>query len=50
MSITLDMNGLMAPVEAIQARKGLAIPAMVETTYSDRLSAREDATDFLYKL
>jgi hypothetical protein len=38
-----DMNGLTALVGAIQTRNGRAIPCMVETTYSDRLSAREDA-------
>ena len=38
-----DMNGLMALVGAIQTRNGRAIPCMVETTYSDRLSARKDA-------
>lgn len=38
-----DMNGLTALVGAIQTRKGRAIPAMIETTYSDRLSARDDA-------
>jgi hypothetical protein len=38
-----DMNGLMALVGAIQTRKGRAIPVMVEATYSDRLSARDDA-------
>ena len=38
-----DMNGLMALVGALQTRKGRAVPVMVEATYSDRLSAREDA-------
>lgn len=38
-----DMNGLTALVGAVQTRKGRALPCMVETTYSDRLSAREDA-------
>lgn len=38
-----DMNGLTALVGAVQTRKGRAIPCMVETTYSDRLSARDDA-------
>jgi hypothetical protein len=38
-----DMNGLTALVGAVQTRKGRAIPCMVETTYSDRLSARSDA-------
>ena len=38
-----DMNGLTALVGAIQTRKGRAIPCMIETTYSDRLSARDDA-------
>lgn len=37
-----DMNGLTALVGAVQTRKGRAIPCFVETTYSDRLSARED--------
>lgn len=39
-----DMNGLMALVGAVQTRNGRAIPCMVETTYSERLSAREDVT------
>jgi hypothetical protein len=38
-----DMNGLTALVGAVQTRNGRAIPCFVETTYSDRLSAREDA-------
>ncbi len=38
-----DMNGLTALVGAIQTRNGRAIPCFVETTYSDRLSARKDA-------
>ena len=38
-----DMNGLTALVGAVQTRKGRAVPCMVETTYSDRLSARDDA-------
>lgn len=38
-----DMNGLMALVGAIQTKLGRAIPCFVETTYSDRLSAQEDA-------
>lgn len=38
-----DFNGLTALVAALQTRKGRALPVMVETTYSDRLSAREDA-------
>jgi len=38
-----DMNGLTALVGAVQTRKGRALPCMVETTYSDRLSARDDA-------
>jgi hypothetical protein len=38
-----DMNGLTALVGAMQTRNGRAIPCFVETTYSDRLSAREDA-------
>lgn len=38
-----DMNGLTALVGAIQTRKGRAIPAMVETTYSDRLPGLPDA-------
>ena len=37
-----DMNGLTALVGALQTRNGRAIPCFVETTYSDRLSARED--------
>jgi len=37
-----DMNGLTALVGAIQTRKGRAIPCFIETTYSDRLPARED--------
>ncbi|QQS19527.1 transposase [Candidatus Saccharibacteria bacterium] len=39
-----DMNGLMALVGALQTRLGRAIPCFVETTYSDRLSARKDAS------
>src|SRR5476651_1039552 len=38
-----DMNGLTALVGALQTRNGRAIPCFVETTYSDRLSARKDA-------
>jgi hypothetical protein len=38
-----DMNGLMALVGALQTKLGRAIPCFVETTYSDRLSARKDA-------
>lgn len=38
-----DMNGLTAFVGAVQTRKGRAIPCLTDTTYSDRLSAREDA-------
>lgn len=39
-----DMNGLMALVGALQTKLGRAIPCFVETTYSDRLSARGDAS------
>lgn len=39
-----DMNGLTALVGAVQTRNGRAIPCFVETTYSDRLSARKDAS------
>lgn len=39
-----DMNGLMALVGAIQTKLGRAIPCLVETTYSDRLSGRSDAS------
>jgi len=38
-----DMNGLTALVGAVQTKMGRAIPCFVETTYSDRLSARADA-------
>jgi Transposase DDE domain len=38
-----DMNGLTALVGALQTKLGRAIPCFVETTYSDRLSARKDA-------
>ena len=38
-----DMNGLTALVGAVQTKLGRAIPCFVETTYSDRLSARKDA-------
>ncbi len=38
-----DMNGLTALVGAIQTRKGRAIPALVEATYSDRLPSLPDA-------
>ena len=37
-----DVNGLTAFVGAVQTRNGRAIPCLVETTYSDRLSARKD--------
>src|SRR5580698_3681104 len=37
-----DMNGLTALVGALQTKLGRAIPCFVETTYSDRLSAKED--------
>ena len=37
-----DMNGLTALVGAVQTKIGRAIPCFVETTYSDRLSARND--------
>jgi len=37
-----DMNGLTALVGAVQTRLGRAVPCFVETTYSDRLSARKD--------
>ena len=39
-----DMNGLTALVGAVQTRNGRAIPCFVETTYSDRLSARKDTS------
>ncbi len=39
-----DMNGLTALVGAVQTKIGRAIPCFVETTYSDRLSARADAS------
>lgn len=38
-----DINELTALVGAVQTRNGRAIPCFVETTYSDRLSARKDA-------
>lgn len=38
-----DMNGLTALVGAVQTKMGRAIPCFIETTYSDRLSARKDA-------
>jgi hypothetical protein len=38
-----DMNGLTALVGAMQTGNGRAVPCFVETTYSDRLSARNDA-------
>jgi len=38
-----DMNGLTALVGAVQTKLGRAIPCFVETTFSDRLSARKDA-------
>ncbi len=37
------MNGLTALVGAMQTRKGRALPCLVETTYSEDLSARDDA-------
>jgi hypothetical protein len=39
-----DMNGLTALVGAVQTRNGRAIPCFVETTYSDRLPGRKDAS------
>lgn len=39
-----DMNGLTALVGAIQTRQGRAIPCLIETTYSEHLSARDDVT------
>jgi hypothetical protein len=39
-----DMNGLLALVGAVQTRKGRALPCLIETTYSEKLSAREDAS------
>jgi hypothetical protein len=39
-----DMNGLLALVGAVQTRKGRALPCLVETTYSEKLSARDDAS------
>jgi len=38
-----DFNGLMALVGAVQTRKGRAIPCLVEVTYANRLTARDDA-------
>lgn len=38
-----DMYGLTALVGAVQTRRGRAVACFVETTYSDRLSARKDA-------
>jgi hypothetical protein len=38
-----DMNGLVALVGAVQTKHGRAIPCMVETTYNNDLSARDDA-------
>lgn len=38
-----EMNGLLALVAAVQTRKGRALPCMVEGTYSESLSARDDA-------
>lgn len=38
-----DMHGLLALVAAMQTRKGRALPCMVETTYSEKLSARDNA-------
>lgn len=38
-----DFNGLMALVGAVQTRKGRAVPCLVEVTYANRLSARDDA-------
>jgi hypothetical protein len=38
-----DFNGLMALAGAVQTRKGRAIPCMVEVTYANRLTARDDA-------
>ena len=38
-----DFNGLMALVGAVQTRKGRAVPCLVEVTYANRLTARDDA-------
>jgi hypothetical protein len=39
-----DFDGLAALVGAIQTRNGRAIPCMVETTYAQHITAREDAS------
>jgi hypothetical protein len=39
-----DFDGLTALVGAIQTRNGRAIPCMVETTYAQHITAREDAS------
>lgn len=38
-----DFNGLMALAGAVQTRKGRALPCLVEVTYANRLTARDDA-------
>jgi len=38
-----DFNGLMALVGAVQTEQGRALPCMVEVTYANRLTARDDA-------
>lgn len=38
-----DLNGLLALVGAVQTRKGRAVPCLVEATYSEQLSAHDDA-------
>ena len=37
-----DMNGLMVLAGAVQTRHGRALPCLLETTYSERLSGRND--------
>lgn len=38
-----DFNGLVALVFAVQSRKGRALPVFLQTAYSGKLSARDDA-------
>jgi hypothetical protein len=38
-----DFNGLVALVFAVQTRKGRALPVFLDTAYSGKLSARDDA-------
>jgi hypothetical protein len=45
-----DFNGLVALVFAVQTRIGRALPIFLETSYSGKLSARDDAPKRIQKL